>query len=304
LKIGFLICNSREETVQRFAAAACYLSEKLGRKIIMIPMHTYQVLDDVQEKNIDFFKTNSIVYIQLKEALDINILAGEKRGPLGRFTTGKIISKKGSGIKTIADLKGKKYAFGPMFAPFGYLVQYDLMLRNGINPEEDLEYYAIPWGAYKHDKAIFGVQMGAYDAGSGPDLDLIKMTAEDKIRMGEKYTEEEQDFNIVAESEPAPYCTFSATKEADPALAQQIKKALLELTPNDLVYMTPERLEVEGVAWDTGGYLRTGEVLNVCKEGLIDGYEEAKDSDYDVLREMMKRVNMAPYATFDDVGDV
>jgi phosphonate transport system substrate-binding protein len=299
LKLGFLICNSREETVERFAAAAAHIGEKLGRKIIMIPMHTYNVEDDVKQKDIKYFKTNSIVYIQLKHNMDINLLCGEKRGPLGRFTTGKIISKKGSGIKTIADLKGKKFAFGPMFAPFGYLVQYDLMVRNGINPEDDLEYYAIPWGAYKHDKAIYGVQMGAFDAGSGPNLDLIKMTKEDKIKMGERYSEEEQDFNVVAESEPAPYCTVSSTKDADPALAQKIKQILLELTPNDTAYMTPEILEVEGVPWDQGEYLRTGEVLNICKEGLIDGYEEAQDSDYDGLREMMKRINMAPYANFE-----
>jgi phosphonate transport system substrate-binding protein len=300
LKLGYLICNSREETVQRFAPVAVYIGEKIGRKIIMIPMHTYQVLEDIQQKNIKFFKTNSIVYIQLKEKLGITLLCGEKRGPLGRFTTGKIISKKGSGIKTFKDMKGKSYAFGPMFAPFGYLVQYDLMLRNGFNPEEDLEYYAIPWGAYKHEKAIYGVQMGAYDVGSAPDLDLIKMTEDDKIKMGKKYSPDEQEFNIIAESEPAPYCTFASTEDADPVLARQIKQALLALTPQDTVYMSPERLEVEGVPWDSGGFLRSGEVLNICKAGMIDGYEDAKDSDYDGLREMMKRVNMDPYAKFDE----
>jgi phosphonate transport system substrate-binding protein len=300
LKIGYLICNSREETVIRFAPVAAYIGEKLGRKIIMIPMHTYEAKEDIEQKDIKFFKTNSIVYIQLKEKIGVNVMCGEKRGPLGRFTTGKIISKKGSGIKTFEDMKGKSFAFGPMFAPFGYLVQYDLMLRNGFDPEEDLAYYAIPWGAYKHEKAIYAVQMGAFDLGSAPDLDVIKMTEDDKIKMGEEYSAEEQEFNVIAESEAAPYCTFGSTTDADPVLARQIKQAMLELTPQDTVYMSPERLEVEGVPWDSGGFLRSGEVLNICKAGIITGYEEAKDSDYDGLREMMKRVNMDPYATFDE----
>lgn len=305
LKLGYLICNSKEETVIRFAPAAAYIGEKLGRKVIMIPMHTYDVEDDIKGKNIKYFKTNSIVYIQLKEKIGVNFMCGEKRGPLGRFTTGKIVSRKGSGIKTIADLKDKSYAFGPMFAPFGYLVQYDMMLRNGINPDPEgddeagLKYNAIPWGAYKHDKAIYGVQMRAYDAGSAPNLDVIKMSEAGMIRMGEKYSEEDQEFNVIAGSEPAPYCTFGSTTDADPKLSQQIKEALLALTPQDMVHMTPEILEVEGVPWDQGGFLRSGEVLNVCKAGLIDGYEDGKDSDYDVLRDMMKRINMAPYAKFD-----
>ncbi len=300
LKLGYLICNSKEETIARFAPVAAYIGEKLGRKIHMVPMNTYDVEDVVKEKNIKFFKTNSIVYIQLTEKMGTKLMCGEKRGPLGRFTTGKIISRRGSGIKTYADLKGKTYAFGPMFAPFGYLVQYDMMLQNGIDPEEDLEYYAIPWGAYKHTKTILGVELRGYDAASAPDLDAIKMAADGKIRMGKKYSEEEQEFNVIGESEQAPYCTFSSTTDADPETSRQIKAALLALTTEDKVLMVPERLEVEGVSWDDGGFLRTGEVLNICKAGMIDGYEEAKDSDYDGLRKMMKRINMSPYANFDD----
>jgi hypothetical protein len=130
------------------------------------------------------------------------------------------------------------------------------------------------------------------------------MTEDGKIRMGENFSEEDQEFNVIAESEPAPYCTFSSTTDADPELSRQIKEALLSLTAEDKVLMVPERLEVEGVPWDAGGFLRSGEVLNVCKAAFIDGYEEAKDSDYNGLREMMKRVNMAPYATFDDDTEV
>lgn len=300
LKIGYLICNSKEETVQRFAAVAAYLAEKIGRKVIMIPMNTYEVEENLKEKGIKFFKVNSIVYMQLKAEMDINLIAGEKRGPLGRFTTGKIIAKRESGIKSLQDLKGKKFVFGPMFAPFGYLVQYDLLLKNGINPEEDIAYYAIPWGAYKHEKAIYKVKFGEFDAGSGPDLDIIEMNKNGRIRMGPEFPEEEHDFVVLAESEPAPYCTFGSTKDADPELAKKIKSALLALTDRDLAHMTPELLEVEGMEWDKGDFLRSGEVLNVCKVGKIDGYEDAKDADYDVLREMARNAKISPYSKYDD----
>lgn len=306
LKLAYLICNSSEETVERFSPQAAYIGEKLGRKVIMYPMHAYQAEDVIKVLKPQYGKTNSIVYIQLKHAIDLELLAGEKRGPLGRFTTGTIISLKGSGIKTMQDLKGKKFAFGPMFAPFGYLVQYDLMLKAGIDPEEDLAYYAIPWGAYKHEKTIYGVYFGGYEASAGPTLDLELLSGNGKIKM--------EDYNIVAESEKAPYCTFWATKDADPVLRDKIKQIILDIDYNSRVLMHPDRLSVvsveiknDGTAketpieWDKPGhFLQSGEVLSLCKSGKIDGFEEAKDSDYDVLRDMMKNVKMDPYSEFSD----
>ena len=126
LKLAYLICNSSEETIERFAPQAAYIGQELGRKVIMYPMHAYQAEEVVKVMGTKYGKTNSIVYIQLKNVVDLELLAGENRGPDGRFTTGTIIAMKDSGIKTMADLKGKKFAFGPMFAPFGYLVQYEL----------------------------------------------------------------------------------------------------------------------------------------------------------------------------------
>ncbi|MBI5787835.1 MAG: phosphate/phosphite/phosphonate ABC transporter substrate-binding protein [Candidatus Schekmanbacteria bacterium] len=297
LKVGYLICNSKEETIERFAASAVYIGQKLGYKIHMYPMNTYEADEDVKKFGIQVFKVNSLVYIQMKHDMDIQMIAGEKRGPKGRFTSGTVVVRKGSPIKTLKDLKGKKFAFGPQFAPFGFLVQYDLMLKAGFNPDDVKSgmYYAIPWGANKHEKAIYNVQAGAYDAGAAPMLDLIHLAETGKIKYGDQYTPEEQDFEIIAESEPAPYCTFAATKETDADLVNQVKKALLGLTKNDLAKMDPEWLVVEGFEWDKGGYLRSGEVLNITKAAMIDGYEEALDTDYDVLRNMAKNVGMAPY---------
>jgi phosphonate transport system substrate-binding protein len=41
-----------------------------------------------------------------------------------------------------------------------------------------------------------------------------------------------------------------------------------------------------------------GEQLKVMKAAWIDGYEELLDSDYDPIREMAKRVNVAPYQKY------
>ncbi len=161
--------------------------------------------------------------------------------------------------------------FGPQLAPSGYLAQYDLMLQAGFDPEVDLDYYAIPRGAYKHEKVVYGVYFGDYDVAAAPVLDLEVMTREGKISA--------DDFRVIAQSEIIPYCTFGAAKDVDQELVEKFRKALLDLTPETTVEINGETLKVLDAAW-------------------IDGFERLPDSDYDPIRVMAKRANMPPYQEF------
>jgi len=41
-----------------------------------------------------------------------------------------------------------------------------------------------------------------------------------------------------------------------------------------------------------------GEVVRIFERAQIDGYEDVKDSDFDIVREMAKRTNMPPYQKY------
>ena len=215
--------------------------------------------------------TNSLLYIILRERYGLQLVASEKRGQFGSRTAGAIIARAGSGIKKLDDIRGKKMAFGPMLAPTGYLAEYDLMLRSGIDPERELGYYSIPSGSFKHEKAIYGVLYGKYDVAAAPVLDLEVMVREGKISP--------EDFVVLAQSPIVPYCTFGAAKGTDPEVVKKVRQALLELKPADSVSTDGERLKV-------------------LKSAGIDGYEELLDSDYNPIREMARRVNMPPYQNY------
>jgi phosphonate transport system substrate-binding protein len=158
-----------------------------------------------------------------------------------------------------------------MLGPTGYLQQYDLMLGGGINPEDDLSFYTIPTGTFKHEKVIYSVLYGKYDAGAFQMLDFERMAKSGKI--------DPDDFRIIAEGEPIPYCTFGYTQRVDDALAASFKKALLEIKEEDTV-------EIDG------------EVVSVLKRARLDGFAGVKDEDYDVVRETSKRTNMPPYQKY------
>lgn len=271
VKIGFMLCNSEQETTQRFLPLTKYLSDKAGVDFVMVPVDTHDFEKRFKAGEFAFTHTNSILYVILKENQGAQLLASEKRGKLGSRTAGAIIARKGSGIEKLADIKGKKLAFGPMLAPTGYLAEYDLMLAAGINPENDLASYTIPPGSYKHEKLIYGVLYGMYDVGAAPVMDLENMTRDGKIAA--------DDFVILAQSKPIPYCTFAVAKGTDQALVKKVRDALMNLKPNDTALVDGEQLKVMKAAW-------------------IDGYEELLDSDYDSIRDMAKRVNMPPYQKY------
>jgi phosphonate transport system substrate-binding protein len=201
----------------------------------------------------------------------VDILAAERSGSLGARAKGLIIALKKSGIGNVRQLKGKSMVFGPMLGPTSYMSQLDLLLKNGIDSESDLSAYYIPPGTFKHEKVIYGVLLGKYDAGAAPLLDFERMAGDGRI--------DPKDFTILAEGEAIPYCNFGVTQKVDDALAKRFRQALMNITKDDTV-------EVDG------------EVVKVLERANIDGYEAIQDRDFDSVREMAKRTNMPPYQRY------
>lgn len=271
VRIGYMNCNSAAETLQRFRPLTVYLQERLGVPCETVPVDTQDFEERFAAGEFAFGHFNSLLYVILKENLDIELLATEMRGQYGSSTAGGIIVRADSPIRSLDDLRGKRMLYGPQLAPTGYLAQYDLMLDAGLDPERDLAYYAIPHGSFKHEKVIYGVYFGEYDVAAAPMLDLEIMIRDGKV--------DADDFRVLAQSEIIPYCTFGAAKDADPQLIARFRQALLDLTPETTVEIDGERVKVLKSAW-------------------IDGFEALSDKDYDPIRAMARRVNMPPYQEF------
>lgn len=268
-KIGYMICNSEQETLHRFRPLTAYLSKKLGVHFEIAAIDTTDFTKQVD--SLDFTHTNSLLYIMMNRNHGVEILTAEKSGSLGSRAKGIIVALKKSGIRTVGDLKGKSMVFGPMLGPTSYMAQLDLLLKSKIDPESDLSFYAIPPGSYKHEKVIYGVLFGKFDAGAAPLLDFERMVSEDRI--------DRNDFTVIAEAEPIPYCNFAVTQKTDDGFAKRFKEALLNIRKDDTV-------EIDG------------QMVKVLERANVDGYEDILDRDFDVVRDMAKRTNMPPYQRY------
>jgi len=268
-KIGYMICNSEKETKHRFAAFTEYLSQALNANFQMEAIDTTDFM--ARADDLDFTHTNSLLYIMLNRLHGVEVLATEAKDSLGSKSQGVFIVKSGSKIKTLNDLRGKSVLFGPTLAPTGFMSEIDLLERNGIDPENDLAFYTIPRGSFKHEKVVYGVLFDKYDAGALPIADVENMINDNRIAA--------DDLRIIAKADPILYCNFGVTQRVDEKFAQKFKKVVLGITPETTV------------KYD-------GEVVKVLSRALADGYEDVKDSDFDPVREMAKRTNMPPYQRF------
>lgn len=268
-RIGYMICNSEQETVHRFKPLTAYLSKKLGANFEAVAIDTTDFIKQVDK--LDFTHTNSLLYIIMNRNHGVDILAAEKSGSLGSRAKGLIIASKKSGMRNVRDLKGKSMIFGPMLGPTSYMAQLDLLLRNGVDPENDLAFYSIPTGSFKHEKVIYGVLFGKFDAGAAPLLDFERMVKEGRI--------DQNDFTVIAEGEPIPYCNFAVNQKVEDAFAKRFKQVLLNIKKDDTI-------EVDG------------EVVKVLERANVDGYEDIKDRDFDRVRDMAKSTNMPPYQRY------
>lgn len=268
-RIGYMICNSTEETLDRFQPLTTFLSKQLGVKLKPIAIDTMNFSKELE--NLDFTHTNSLLYIMYNRYNALEILATEKRGELKDRSKGLVVTLKKSGIDSIDKLKNKTMIFGPMLAPTAFMSQVYVLQKLGFDIDTDLASYNFPTGAFKHEQLIYAVNFGGYDAGAFPYLDFEIMVNQGKIN--------KDNFNILAEGPLVPYCNFAVTQRVDDRFAQKFKQALLAIKDTDTVEINGERVKVLGRA-------------------QLQGFTDAKDSDFDIVRQMAKSTNMPPYQEY------
>ncbi|MBI4789402.1 MAG: phosphate/phosphite/phosphonate ABC transporter substrate-binding protein, partial [Chloroflexi bacterium] len=85
------------------------------------------------------------------------------KGQQQPYYKGQFITKKGSPIKTLADLKGKTFCFTDPLSTSGTIIPQVILKANGINPDKDLKASQF---AGSHPNVVSAVYKGDCDAGA------------------------------------------------------------------------------------------------------------------------------------------
>ena len=216
------------EQVRKFTPLASYLEKALGVKVEFTPVSDYPAaVETLVNKKVDLVWFGGFTFVQA------NLRSGGKVVPLAQREEDTkfqsvFISKTDSGIKSLADMKGKQVSFGSQSSTSGHLMPRSFLLQANINPEKDFRRIAYS-GA--HDATIASVVSGKVDAAA---LDITvwkKFVNENKV-----------DTKAVDVFYTTPgYFNYNWSVHADmPADMQaKVKAALLALDPAN-----PEHAEI------------------------------------------------------------
>jgi len=210
-----------------------YLSKELGRPVsLKLSPNMGAAINEVADKKVTLAYLTPVAYLKAHKKGNAKIVVKTVTKGKASFQL-MIVVKKDSPIKTVADLKGKTFAFGDKRA----LLQRAAVVGAGIKMEDFSEYKFI--GHY--DNIARAVSNGDFDAGILKDTKAFKW--------------EEKGLRILAASPDLPPYNIAANGDVSDELLAQLKKAFLKLDPKN-----PDHLKViKAVAKKYTGFAATND---------------------------------------------
>lgn len=227
LVFGIIPTDSSDNVMERNDNLVQYLQKKLGVPIEIKTATDYAgVITGMQFKHVDFayFGPKSYVEAAKRANAEAFVVEQSKDGSSGYH--GLIITKKGRGLKSMKDIKGKTWAFTDPNSTSGTLVPTVYFYKElKIDPEK---YFSKVIYSGSHEASMMSVNNGKVDAASTNDLDMARGDG--------KQWNAKQDFEIIWKSKLIPASPMAYRKDLPASLKKALKKAFLE-------YKDPEGLE-------------------------------------------------------------
>lgn len=242
--------------------------EKLGKMLegktgytfqVSVPTSYAAVIEAMGAKKIDVAWLAPFSYVLAHKKIGAQVILTTTRFGSKSYR-GQIIAHVDSGVNTLADLKGKKFAFVDPLSTSGYMYPKALLIQNGINPDKDLQ--AMMAGG--HDKVVIAVYNKQADAGATYDGG----PSEARLRVKKTIPDVMEKTKIIAKTEPIPNDTVSLRKDLPPDMVKKITDALLEIAKTD------------------DGKKALKELYDI--DGLVPG----ADPDYDPIRKAVQALGI------------
>jgi phosphonate transport system substrate-binding protein len=162
LRVSAIPDEAPTELQRKFTPLGDYLAKETGMAVVFTPVTDYAaVVEGLATNKIDMAWLGGFTYVQARQRTQGGALPIVQRAEDEKFTS-KFIVPVASEAKTLADLKGKTFAFGAPSSTSGSLMPRFFLLQAGIEPERDFKTVAFS-GA--HDATVAFVAAGRAEAG-------------------------------------------------------------------------------------------------------------------------------------------
>lgn len=253
LKFGFTPVLSEPEMRAEFEPLMTYLANALGRKVTLYIAKDYGDLRTQMENgSVDIGSFSPFAYVDAAKGGKIRIIAQSIIEGSATYR-GIIVARKDSGLKSIADLKGKRFAFVDPKSASGYVYPRAMLIEKGIDPES---YFRETIFAGNHDKVIAAVLEGRMDAGAIYD---------GALGVAQRSGVPIENLMTLASSDPIPHDAIAVRIGLNQELAKRIQRALIGLDKTE-----------------------AGRKVIANSKKKLTGHMVADDSVFDVVRRTAK----------------
>jgi len=257
LKMGLIPADDAEEMLREYEPIQEYLSEKLGIPLeIQVTSDYAAAIEAMRAKHIDMAWFGPFSYVIAANIANAEAIVNGVRRSDGKSDYRSIIvTKADSGIKTLADLKGKSFAFVDPSSTSGNLIPRKILKESGIDPDND---FKVVYYAGTHNAVEYAVANGKVDAGADSDNSYQRMVEAGEIDPNVN--------TIIYTSDPIPGSPIVVRKDLPAELRQAIQDALINMDEQTIHQIS---------GW-----------------GDISKYQKVSDSDYDIIRETAAALGM------------
>src|SRR5258708_22995197 len=232
-----------------------YRSQKTGYNIKPTVLTSYAaVTEGMTSGNVDIGWVGPLDYVIAHQKNGAEAVTKSVRNGKPSYLAFIIVNVK-SNINSVADLKGKKFAFGDPLSTSSNLYPRYLMLKNGINPDTDVK------GVNISNQTQIGVNVcqGTVDAGAIYDDARTNKGAETSCPGIMTKTK------VLATSDPIPGDPQMIRHTLNSAQKNKLKDAMIAMGSDPTIQPALKALST------------------------IDSLVPAQDSDYDVVRDILKQ---------------
>ncbi len=235
VRIGILSWRGPLGFKSQWKATGEYLSEEIGRPVVILPLEFEDVLPAVEKEKVDFFTADPSVFMTAKEqygateVLTMKLINADSVGAV-LFTTATNRT-----VNNLTDLRDRKFGAVRRWSFGGWQMAEKEFRDAGIDPYpflHTLRFFDTPWAVAK------AVLQRKVDAGTVPVSILERMTAAGTIKMEDfKILEQKfhHDFPYICSTELYPGFPLAKTAAVDPMLAAQVAAALKALEPDNRI---------------------------------------------------------------------
>jgi phosphate/phosphite/phosphonate ABC transporter binding protein len=236
VRIGVLAKRGAEQTLQRWAPTADYLSEAVaGRTFTIRALDFEAIVPAVRRGEVDFVLANPAIYVRLEKRFGASRIATLRNRvgdhALDRFGGVLFTRADRTGLESLDDLRGRRLAAVKENSLGGFLMAWGLLQRHGIDPRAD---FAELRFTGTHDAVVEAVLAGEVDAGTVRTETLERMVAEGVIAPDSYrviHPNQRVDFPLALSTRLYPEWPLASTADTPERLANRVARALLAVSP-------------------------------------------------------------------------